>query len=281
MFNFKKSVLLMSLGLLSSATFASSHDHNPINEEQALRAILQCMSKVGNTLVINGCNLHISNGSGYTHKKNGVSTANAVGNLILGYNAVRYGSQTPQLDHRGSHNVVLGDGHSYQSTGTLFTGQNNTVTGQSAVIAGANNQISGNASAIMSGSNHTVEANHGVIFGGTNHTLYSDATWGSISGGESNRVYAPLASIVGGRHNTAYGIASSISGGQFNQTTANAPYAVVVGGSENKSGSAAAVVLGGRFNEANGEASTVAGGFKRATPGKHDYRAGSNYFSNQ
>ncbi|KZN61894.1 hypothetical protein N473_20345 [Pseudoalteromonas luteoviolacea CPMOR-1] len=283
MLNLKKSFTLISIALISTTSFASSHDHgnDPINSDHALRAILQCMTKVDNTLVINGCNLHIANGTGYTHKKNNVSAANGVGNLILGYNTLKYGSQTPELDRRGSHNVILGDGHSYQSTGTLITGRNNTVTGQSAVIAGSGNQISGYGSAIMSGSNHTIEANHASIFGGTNNTIYADATWGSISGGETNRVYAQLASVIGGRHNSAFGIASSISGGQFNQTTTSAPYAVVVGGSDNKSGSPAAVVLGGRFNEANGEASTVAGGFKRSTTGIHDYRAGSNFFSNQ
>ncbi|KAF7775249.1 hypothetical protein PCIT_a1398 [Pseudoalteromonas citrea] len=282
MFNLHKIAVLIGLGITTGSVMANSHDHghDPIHSEQALRAILQCMTKVDNTLVINGCNLHLANGSNKTHQhSDGTSSANGLGNLILGYNVINTSTGTPEQAHSGSHNLVIGDGHNYQSTGAIIAGANNRVTSRSAVVAGVFNQVNGIASTVLSGSYHEVHGDYSIIFGGAANTIAAGVNWGSISAGESHNVEAHLASIVGGRHNTAKARASAISGGQFNETSGE--YSVVVGGSLNKATARAAVVLGGRYNEANGEISTVAGGLKRSTTGKHDYRAGANFFSNQ
>ena len=71
------------------------------------------------TLRITGLNVQIVNGLGAT------DTANAHGNLILGYNEPVMGS----VAKTGSHNLVGGRGNSFQSWGGLVTGQSNRLVG--------------------------------------------------------------------------------------------------------------------------------------------------------
>ena len=64
-------------------------------------------------VIFSGTNLLIQNGSEAS------DLANAKGNLILGYNS----AGLEILERTGSHNVIIGDGHAYTSTGGLVSGE--------------------------------------------------------------------------------------------------------------------------------------------------------------
>jgi hypothetical protein len=166
-----------------------------------------------------GVNVQIVDGSGDTS-----GTPNGFGNLIVGYNE---GSQT----RTGSHNLVIGEFHTYTSWGGIVAGWNNAITARNAsVTGGEGNTASGPVA--------------------------------SVSGGDGNTASGPQASVSGGESNTASGRASSASGGGFN--TASGTHASVTGGSDNTAGGVGfsdfTSVTGGRFNVATGSRASVSGG---------------------
>jgi len=160
------------------------------------------------TILLTGANLQIVNGD------NAANTLNGLGNLIIGYNqghgfilqggytalgvAVcsdpRYTDQTDcennegtwSANHRrGSHNLVIGPGHSYGSQGALIAGMANRSLGEGASVTGG----------------------------------YDNMAYGwnaNVSGGLENTASGSESSINGGRENTADGPRSSLLGGQIN-----------------------------------------------------------------
>jgi hypothetical protein len=102
----------------------------------AIEAKLKCVSVEGSNgteLIVTGCNVHIRNGSNFTYAKDGIpGVKEGTGNLIIGYNAPVSGQ-----DRTGSHNLVIGDYHTYSSTGGLVAGVQNAITGQSASVTAA------------------------------------------------------------------------------------------------------------------------------------------------
>src|SRR5207244_9575129 len=79
---------------------------------------IQIGSFDGTTLQFSGINVQIVSGSGTTD-----AAVNGKGNLIVGYNA-----NTGAHARTGSHNLVVGDEHTYISYGGLVAGFHNTVT---------------------------------------------------------------------------------------------------------------------------------------------------------
>ena len=74
---------------------------------------------------------------------------NSQGNLIVGYNKER-GQRT------GSHNLIVGDEHSYVSYGGMIGGFQNTVEGKYASVTGGwENTFQGACSSVSGGSNNT------------------------------------------------------------------------------------------------------------------------------
>ena len=188
-------------------------------------------------LVIEGVNLHIRSGSGATD-----SEVNGRGNLIVGYDEVGdFGS-----DKSGSHNVVIGTGHSYISYGGLVAGyQNQIVAPYASVSGGEHNTASGPVSSVN---------------GGRFNTASGD--WSSVSGGQSNTASTFLSSVSGGYANTASGEASSVSGGGLN--VASGGFSTVSGGGRNTAGGYWSTVGGGDLRETTGDFSWRAGGLLEA-----------------
>lgn len=91
-------------------------------EIAALRELLGTLSieDAGRTLRLTGVNLQIVDGTGDTD-----GPPNGLGNLIVGYN------ERFVLDQEttGSHNLVVGRGHTYTSTGGIVAGQTNAIRG--------------------------------------------------------------------------------------------------------------------------------------------------------
>ena len=161
-----------------------------------------------------GANLQILNGEGRTNSVNGT------GNLIVGYDEINEpdvpsactdGAYTNQfeclqngevwgLTHKsGSHNLVVGDLHSYSQFGGF-----------------------------VAGSGNTINRGYASISGGTGNSAYD--FYSSVSGGANNIASEIGASVSGGWYNTASGYYSSVSGGHTNE--ASGSRASVSGGLE-------------------------------------------------
>ncbi len=142
------------------------------------------------TLTFSGMNVRIVNGTGSTD-----GPGNGEGNLIVGYNAdlVTPGDET----RTGSHNLVVGDDHTYTMHSGLVSGTNNTLSGDLAVaIGGEFNTASGERSANIGGAAKLATGKDSFMGGG----LSSEAR------GEGS-------AVIGGSFNLASGSASFGGGG--------------------------------------------------------------------
>ena len=154
------------------------------------------------TWVMSGLNVQLTNGMESTY-----GTPNGLGNLILGYNEeegnhhLSSGSLAEGEIRIGSHNFILGVGHSYASNGNFIGGFNHSAWGQGSTLAGGQGSLSSGAfSSILGGLDNKATG------------LYS-----CISGGHSNTASGDRASVSGGLLNISGGIATSILGGQYMQ----------------------------------------------------------------
>jgi hypothetical protein len=193
------------------------------------------------TLQLAGVNLQLINGSGST------STGNGLGNLVLGYST----EASPGIQARsGSHNLVVGDGHAWSSTGGIVAGYRNTTSGAGAtVLGGTTNTASGNRAVVVGGSSNTANGARTVVAGGSGNTARGEHA--TVSGGGSNTAEGDHATVSGGRANKASGDAGAVFWtGDFTS------------------------ISGGTYNTATGYASSILGGHKQTAPGDHDCRPG-------
>lgn len=247
------------------------------------------VKKQGNTIVFEGVNLQVTNGSGFTN------TANGTGNLIIGYDETSSSGrfQVPvvcsngrfeteedctgnghtwsKAQKTGSHNLVVGSGHSYtQSAGVVF-GAANAVTGANAVVlGGSGNLSSASVSVVSGGKNNVAKAAAAVVSGGESNIASADSA--SVSGGKNNHASAASASISGGTANQATAVSSSVAGGEAN--LASGENASITGGINNVASGERSSVDGGIENKALGDLSAVSGGSNRQVSGKTDWIAG-------
>ena len=232
---------------------------------------------IAKTVRFSGVNLQIVNGLGATNGNPAnpsaiapsVTTTNALGNLIVGYQETE--QQFP-TQRSGSHNLVVGTTHNYTSFGGLIGGTQNKVTGAYAsVLGGFVNWGRGNASVVCGGFSNTASGESSVVAGGNSNETDSFAA--TVSGGSRNRAEGQASSVSGRSDNRASGQTSSVTGGSENW--ARGEHASVSGGFLNfASGRASSVTGGGgeeledglvRINDAVGDFSTITGGrFHRA-----------------
>lgn len=197
------------------------------------------------TIRFEGVNLQIVNGLGETDGvPDGFNTepgvVNGTGNLIIGYNEPRFigGSS----EKTGSHNLVLGEEHSYSSFGGLVAGFRNTISARGASVSGgAGNTASGPRASVSGGSGSTASGNISSVSGGSSNTASGD--FSSVSGGPNNTASGPHSSVSGGAGNEASAFSSSVSGGDG--------------------------------NIASGDQSSVSGGLGHIADGPLDWRAGN------
>jgi trimeric autotransporter adhesin len=247
-------------------------------------------------------NVQIVNGD----ERGRTASANGRGNLILGYDAPRYGGSnsscsvgriTTQTDcinagaswshsHKsGSHYLVIGDENNYSQWGGLVVGWRNTSSGEYASVTGGMlNTASGHLASVSGGQGNRASGSGTSVTGGVANT--ASGGYASVSGGRGNRASGGYASVTGGTRNNAGGSAgTSVSGGYGN--TASGSYASVSGGANNTaSGEKASVsggggnlrdgntasgpyasVGGGQSNTASGEGASVSGGQSNTASG--------------
>jgi hypothetical protein len=277
-----------------------------------LQAMLAC---VGNTsdhqnIYFDGCNVHVRNGTGGTESWNGF------GNLIVGYDedsatgpgAVPFvcsdgtyqdagtctgnGEIWAQAQKTGSHNLVVGSGHSYTRAAGVVFGGGNAVNRFAATVTGGYFNVASGPGANASGglTNRAIGAYASVSGGDANWSIgdlssisggsggRASGAQSSISGGWNNASDAQYSSISGGRDGITAALGSSISGGNMNRTFEGedlaGTFASISGGIENETHGAYASVSGGFRNQANGASSTIGGGSNRTVPDSFDWRAG-------
>ena len=204
----------------------------------------------GPHLIIEGVNVHIRSGSGSTDD-GGAPTG--LGNLVLGYNELIPTQGIGERD--GSHNLVLGRGHSFTSTAGIVAGEQNTISSPFAsVLAGNNNEASGEFACVSGGAFNRATGEESSVSGGVSN--FATAQRSSASGGAQNTVSGVAASISGGSGGAAGGFASSISGGQSG----------IASGDQSS-------ITGGQSNSAFGDKATVSGGFNQNENGDFQWRA--------
>ena len=116
----------------------------------------------GPHVIFHHANVHVQSGSGIMPEYdivNGTIVArqaalNGLGNLIVGYNDV----PVPQgFVTSGSHNIVVGQAHTFTSLGGVIYGNNNTISGPYAtVLGGRQNHALAPTSSVLGGFNTTV-----------------------------------------------------------------------------------------------------------------------------
>jgi hypothetical protein len=273
-------VLAVLTWLLSSSKAVDAQSETLTHRLSALPDVLETLEgilrhvKVVTTpdglkeVVITGANLRIVNGLGSTdcfdENLNPIPDCpNGLGNLIVGYNEPFVLGENIRT---GSHNVVVGEGHSFSRFGGLVVGRFNTISGVLAAVSGGEfNTASGPGAVVSGGVSNTASGNNSAVIGGIENTANGDFV--VISGGEFNTASGFAAVVGGGNNNTASGGWSTVSGGQSN--TASGNFASVSGGgfnplTEEGAGNTASgdlsSVSGGSGNTARGEFSSVSGG---------------------
>lgn len=173
----------------------------------------------GPHLIFTGLNIHVRSGYGNTPECDGLLNecppVTGLGNLIIGYNEIS--ELEPNPPRSGSHNLIVGPGHTYMATGGF--------------VAGFTNFIG---------------ANYASVSGGEHNG--ASAQCSSVSGGEDNNAYGGNSSVSGGNHNDAVGFNSSVSGGVFNRAIGDVSS---VSGGEERSAPNDFNWAAGNFLEAN------------------------------
>ncbi len=224
-------------------------------EIDALKTLLAGVVRNGNDLHFTGMNVHVESGSGATNGDTGSGpTINGLGNLIVGYDE---DTVLFPPDKTGSHNLIVGSGHNYNSYGGF--------------AAGADNQLLAIHASACGGQRHTVTGRWGSVSGGWFNTASGEKS--SVSGGHLNEASNFYSSVSGGQANTAGGQSSSISGGWTNQNTGFA--SSISGGREGTASGFYSSITGGEDNTASGSRSVVSGGLNRTSAGIYDWRAGT------
>ncbi|HWR98872.1 MAG TPA: hypothetical protein VN317_10665, partial [Candidatus Methanoperedens sp.] len=182
----------------------------------AVAAVLEHVSHTEaggiHTVVVSGANLQVVDGSGDTD-----GAVNGMGNLIIGYNALRGGGD----ERGGSHNLIAGDRNNYSSFGGLVAGQLNSIANSYATVSGgALNTASGPHASVSGGAANTASGPFAAVSGGGSNT--ASGANAAVSGGESNFALGGSSSVSGGAANLANGSSSSVSGGYLH--TANGQY---------------------------------------------------------
>ena len=166
-----------------------------VNDLQTLLAGVSRTTVDGyDTLRLTTVNLQLVDGTNSTY-----SNQNGYGNLIIGYNVNNSNTRV------GSHNLIVGDSHSYSRNGT--------------VIFGFGNATYATASSITGGQNNTTTGDGSSVSGGNANTASS--SFSSVSGGVNNTASAFFSSVTGGRSNVASGLYSSVSGGSTRSSTSD------------------------------------------------------------
>ncbi len=136
--------------------------------------------------IIEGANVHVRSGFGSTREDCGpmdpdfpnCESLTGLGNLIVGYNERISVRGFPREVRTGSHNLVVGELHSYSSFGGFVAGEFNRITGPHAsVTGGTNNEASGRFSSVSGGHRNLASGASASVSGGQDRVAPDDFNW--------------------------------------------------------------------------------------------------------
>ena len=154
------------------------------NLKEYVRLVPGTMQGVrGPNLIFEGVNVHIRN------KRFSTTMVDGLGNLIIGYNEIgdEAGLFYPPPVRKGSHNLIVGSGHAYSSSGGFVAGYRNTI---------------GNSFSTVTGGFLNV----------------ANGEYSSVSGGLLNVAGGEFSAVSGGMQNDTPSFASSVAGGSYNES---------------------------------------------------------------
>ncbi len=142
----------------------------------------------GPHLIIEGANVHVRSGSGNTLDScwpgdpgyPNCESLTGLGNLIVGYNEriLHLGSGPPRDVRTGSHNLVVGESHTYTSFAGFVAGGSNKVTGSHASVSGGtDSEASGDFSSVSGGHRNEASGHLASVSGGQDREAPDDFSW--------------------------------------------------------------------------------------------------------
>lgn len=200
-----------------------------------LEALLDGVTRANDTLLLDGMNLQVVNGSGTTD-----DSENSLGNVIIGYNT---DTSLDGADTRtGSHNLVIGNDHTYSNTSGVVSGNNNELSGDFTFVAGGRNNIAAGFGSFVAGLGGVAVGGVSFVAGGSGNQALGMQSF--VAGGIGNTASGSNSFGGGGSHNTASGVASAVVGGggfgippgSPDGNTASGPRSFVGGGHDNTAG---------------------------------------------
>jgi len=137
--------------------------------------------------IIEGANVHVRSGSGNTfdgcRRRDpdfpNCESLTGLGNLIVGYNEdLPPAGGTPRNIRTGSHNLVVGEFHSYSSFAGFVVGSSNEVTGSNASVSGGtDNAALGSFSSVSGGHRNEASGVAASVSGGQDGVAPDDLNW--------------------------------------------------------------------------------------------------------
>jgi len=161
------------------------------------------------------------------------ATGNIYGTIVDPVVPAAAGSST-QIQFNSGGQIFANAGLAYNpALSSLIVGNNNTVTGQQATIAGGSSNTSDSDSSFIGAGNQNENdgAVGGFIGAGANNYIAGDYAF--IGGGILNEIYNTYGVIAGGTSNINRGYASFIGSGQNNVINAGTFYNGILGGRNN------------------------------------------------
>jgi hypothetical protein len=136
-------------------------------------------------ILLTGVNLQLVNGEGPVQIEDESlpnyydnPTLNGLGNLIVGYNETGTVLHGDLEVRTGSHNLVVGPGHTYSSYGGVVAGFMNRSTGVYATVTGGSeNTASAPASSVSGGNFCRAQGNFSSVSGGVNNVASDFYSW--------------------------------------------------------------------------------------------------------
>ena len=176
------SALSTNTGKIATNTSAISTNTGKITTAETnitnLQTLTQDMARVSihgkPAVTFTGVNVHVRDGSGSTS-----GAVNGLGNLIVGYD------EGPEDKKTGAHNLVVGSGHYYLSSGGLVAGYQNAISAPYATITGGSNNAAGGpngtASSVSGGYLNSAVGSRSSISGGFNRAVTGSQNWAAGS----------------------------------------------------------------------------------------------------
>ena len=139
-------------------------------EVDSLKLLTASMNADANNVYFTGVNVNVRDGTGRTD----CESCNSLGNLIVGYDEQRINGS----DKSGSHKLVVGKLHNYQSYGGFVAGYQNTVSGPASSVSGGGGSTAEELSSTVSGGGgSTASGQYSSVSGGFQRTTAAFYDW--------------------------------------------------------------------------------------------------------